>query len=272
MFTDDSKLIAKMAPRLRRVLIVDPHPASARLLADLMRSLVNAQIVIAPSARKGLAAAQDQDFQIVFVELSGPDTDGIEFTRRFRRGTAVCRQAPVVIITAEAKAQAILGARDAGASEFLRKPYTTKDLLRRLAAVTLHPRDWVEAVAYVGPDRRRFNSGDYTGPLKRRADVAKTPDAARIDQALRIIKSAVAAVDTDPAQALRSMQTQLTDLLAANRVRNDRSLAAAITVFQQYLAGVTEKTQRFTAADAAQRAAPLLAMLPKDGASRGAAA
>ena len=131
VFTDDSKLIAKMAPRLRRVLIVDPHPASARLLADLMRSLVNAEVVIAPSMRKGLAAAQERDFHIVFVELSGPDTDGIEFTRRFRRGTSACRQAPVVIITAEAKAQAILAARDAGASEFLRKPYTTKDLLRR---------------------------------------------------------------------------------------------------------------------------------------------
>ena len=102
--------------------------------------------------------------------------------------------------------------------------------------------------------------------------MAKTPETARIDQALRIIKSAVAAVESDPAQALRAMQAQLTALLDANRVRNDRSLAAGITVFQQYLAGVTEKTAAFTSTEAAQRAAPLLSMLPKDGAGRGVAA
>nr|6SFT_A Chain A, Two-component receiver protein CleD [Caulobacter vibrioides NA1000] len=34
------------------------------------------------------------------------------------------------------------------------------------------PREWVEAVAYVGPDRRRFNSADYKGPRKRKADAS----------------------------------------------------------------------------------------------------
>ena len=38
----------------------------------------------------------------------------------------------------------------------MRKPFTIGDLERRLEAVTLKPRDWVEAVQYVGPDRRRF--------------------------------------------------------------------------------------------------------------------
>lgn len=268
MFTDDAKLIAKMAPHLRRVLIVDPHPASARLLADVMRSLVNAQVWIAPTGRKGLAMTQELDAQIIFVELSGPDTDGIDFTRRFRRSNAGCRKAPVVMITAEATAQAILAARDAGVSEFLRKPYTTKDLLKRLAAVTLHARDWVEAVAYIGPDRRRFNSGDYTGPLKRRADVAETPHAARVNQALRIIKSAVVAVESDPAQALRAMQAQVADLQHANRTRNDRTLAAAVADFNRYLGAVADKTAAFTPDEAAKHAASLLALLPKDAPRR----
>ena len=78
--------------------------------------------------------------------------------------------------------------------EFLRKPFTIKDLLRRLEAVTLRQRDWVEAVGYVGPDRRRFNSGDYSGALKRRSDAQATPDSERMAQALKILRSAIAAV------------------------------------------------------------------------------
>src|SRR5690606_2302087 len=98
------------------------------------------------------------------------------------------------------------GARDAGIHEFMVKPFTAGDLLRRVANVTLKPRDWIEAVNYVGPDRRRFNSGEYKGPQKRKADLARAVDpvAARPDQAVRILRSALAQFDVDPTQALRA--------------------------------------------------------------------
>lgn len=271
MFAEDDKLIQKMAPHLRRVLIVDPHPASARMLGDLMRTLVGSQVWIAPEGRKGLDATRAVDAQIVFVELAGPKTDGIDFTKRFRRSDVHCRQAPVVMMTAEATAQSILAARDAGVSEFLRKPFNTKDLLRRLEAVTLHRRDWIEAVAYIGPDRRRFNSGDYSGPLKRRTDVKETPDTARISQALKILKSAVAAVETDPTQALRAMLAQGRDLQKAAMAVNDLKLVTATADFQRYLTAVVDKKAAFTREEAAARVTPLLAFLPADAAPKGPA-
>lgn len=271
MIAEDNKLIQKMAPHLRRALIVDPHPASARMLADLMRTLVGTQVWIAPDGRKGLDATNNINANIVFVELAGPRTDGIDFVKRFRRSDAVCRQAPVVMMTAEATAQSILAARDAGVSEFLRKPFNTKDLLRRLEAVTLHPRDWIEAVAYIGPDRRRFNSGDYTGPLKRRTDVKETPDAARISQALKILKSAVAAVGSDPNQALRAMMAQAKDLQKAAMAVNDMKLVTAVAALQRYLTAVVERKAPFTRDEAAVHVNPLLAFLPADPAPRGVA-
>jgi hypothetical protein len=85
--------------------------------------------------------------------------------------------------------------------------------------VTLKPRDWIEAVAYVGPDRRRFNSADYKGPRKRKADAAGTP-AARLSQALRIVKSAATALDTDPAQARRALAAQAVELQARSARRS----------------------------------------------------
>lgn len=261
---DDAKLIAKMTPMLRRVLIVDPQPAGARLLADLMRSIANSQVMIAPSGRKALAMTLEHDFQIIFVERSGPDTDGVDFTRRLRRSDAICRTAPVVMMTAEATAQSIIAARDAGVSEFLRKPFTTKDLLRRLTAVTLHGRDWIEAVNYIGPDRRRFNSGDYKGALKRKSDVKQTPADARIQQSLRILKAAAAAVERDPTQALRAMLAQTNELQKASVAVKNTALTAASATLQSYLTGVVQKTQPFSTAEATRRVAPLMTHLVEE--------
>ena len=44
MFTEDLKQIQRMAPLMQKVLIVDPAPASARMLGDLMRSITPLQI------------------------------------------------------------------------------------------------------------------------------------------------------------------------------------------------------------------------------------
>lgn len=269
VFNDEYKLIQRMAPLMQKVLIVDPAPASARLLADLVRNIVAAQLWTSNTTRKGLEAARQVAPQLIFVELAGDGVDGIEFTRQLRRSDMACRQAPVIVVTATATAAGIIAARDAGVHEFLRKPYTAKDLLRRLEAVTLRPRDWIEAVHYIGPDRRRFNSGDYTGPLKRRSD-AKTPDAARIVQALKILKSAVAAVDTDPAQALRSMLAQGAELQRAAIAVDDKKLAAATTEFQRFLALSAEKGL-LVPAEIAAKVRPLLAFLPKDDAKGQAA-
>lgn len=263
MFNDEYKLIQRMAPLLQKVLIVDPAPASARLLGDLLRNIVSPQIWNAPSNRKGMDAAKQVNPQIIFVELAGDNVDGIAFTKQLRMSDAACRQAPVVMVTATATANAIISARDSGVHEFLRKPYTAKDLLRRLEAVTLRQRDWIEAVHYVGPDRRRFNSGDYTGPLKRRSDTKSAPDEARITQALKILRAAVGAVDTQPTQALRSMLAQTTELSRLAITTNNRKLGEVTVEFQRFLAISVERGEMIPA-DIAVRARPLIALLPKE--------
>jgi len=215
VFNADPKILSRMAPHLQRVLVVDPQPASVKLLQDLMRSLVTCQVWSASSDAKAIQVARAVDPQIIFLEHAGPEIDGARLARALRRSDLSCRKVPIIMVTAEATAQAILGARDAGVHEFLRKPYTIKDLTRRLEAVALKPRDWVEAVHYVGPDRRRFNSGEYAGPRKRRSDSRKTPDQDRILQALKITRAAMAAVDSDWMQARRALLAQAADLQQA---------------------------------------------------------
>jgi CheY-like chemotaxis protein len=233
--SDDDKLMRRMAPALKRVLVVDSAAASARVLAELMRDLAGSESWVAPNRAKAGELLQAVVPQIVFVEYQAGDIDGLEFTRHLRKSDLPCRQAPVIMVTATATAQAILGARDAGVHEFLRKPYNTKDLVRRLEASILKPRSWVEAVRYIGPDRRRFNSAEYAGPRKRRADVRESPDQARIAQALKILKSAVGALQSDTAQALRAMRTQASELQQVGVSVSDLGLTAAAAALQRCL-------------------------------------
>ena len=246
---------------MQRILIVAAQPATARLLSDLLRSIDRCQIWAATDERRALEVAKTIEPHLVFVEHDAA-FDGIAFTRALRRSYLAARKSVVILISAQATAAVIIGARDAGAHEFLRRPYTTGDLMRRLEAVSRRARDWIEGVDYVGPDRRRFNSGNYAGPLRRRVDHARTPDEARVLQALRNLKTALAALERDPPQALRSMQAQVELLGCIADARSDLVFRSAVGV-------LGESITRRDAATLDRReierlAAPLLAFLPAE--------
>jgi CheY-like chemotaxis protein len=260
LFTADDKLQQRLAPHLQRVLVVDPQTAAVKLLGDLLRSITPVQVLTAVNDQKALQLAAALDPQIIFMEHSGPSMDGTRLARAIRRSEFSCRKAPIIMVTGEATAQAIMGARDAGVHEFLRKPFTIKDLLRRLEAVALKPRDWVEAVQYIGPDRRRFNSGDYAGPRKRKSDAQKTPDQARVLQALKIVRAAAGALDSDWMQARRALLAQSQDLQkAAVAVGDMKLMEAAANLGRQLPAdGTVDRAALGTAINA------LLLFMPAD--------
>lgn len=235
MFSQIAKTNPRVAAVVRRVLIVDPHPATAKVLGEMVRDACQAEICAAPSTDKALKLAETFDPQVIFCELSAGAIDGVAFTRALRRSDLACRKAPVVLVTAQATAASILAGRDAGAHEFLRRPFTTRDLCRRLEAVVLQTRPWVEAIDYVGPDRRRFNSAEYPGPQKRLADRDVPPQGVRIAEALKIVRSAIPAIDREPRQALRALLAQTTELELVAAEIGDSRLATANAPLHRYL-------------------------------------
>jgi CheY-like chemotaxis protein len=263
VFQQNARTAQRIAPLLRRVLIVDPQPASARLLGELLRQVCLPEIWAAPAFGKGMQLAEKVEPQLVFCALGEEGLDGVAFTRTLRRSDLPCRKAPLVLLTAEATAQAILSGRDAGAHEFLRRPYTTRDLMRRLEAALLQPRSWVEAVDYVGPDRRRFNSAEYHGPMKRMADNDAPPQSVRIAEALKIICSALGALDRDPRQAQRALMAQTTELELAAAEINDNRLAMANNELHRYLFEAASLGE-LDSAEAFRRAGALLRYAGRD--------
>ncbi len=235
MFSLDPKIAARIEPQIRRVLIVDPNTMAAKLLAEVARSLGTRDIAYEQDEKAAFDAARDLEPNIIFTERAGPRLDGEAFTRRIRRSTLACRQAPVIMVTADATASTIKGARDSGVHEFLRKPFTAGDLLKRIEVVALKPRGWVEAVGYVGPDRRRFNSGEYTGDKKRSGERPATAAAAAAeakDQCMRILDAALDQFNNDPMQAIRAIREQASTLKTLAMKASDTSLAVAAATLE----------------------------------------
>lgn len=239
MFAADAKILSRIGPVIRRVLIVDPNPASARLLLEIMKGMGAREVITETGETRALDIVGDIQPGLIFTERTGARLDGESLTRKLRRSTLASRRAPVIMVTADATASTIKGARDSGVHEFLRKPFTTGDLFRRVENVALKPRDWIEGVGYVGPDRRRFNSGEYAGPQKRKADAPKSGAEATLavkDQAMRILAAALAQFDNDPMQAMRAVRQQAETLKALARTTSDARLAVAVAGLETCLA------------------------------------
>lgn len=260
----------KNAAQLRRMLVIDPNPNTAKMLAEFLRTLVpNCQVFGAQTDERALRIIETTDLQLIFVEFKGPQLDGLALTRKLRRSNLPGRQIPVIVVTAEATAAAIIGSRDAGVHEFLRRPFNLADLKKRMDAIVDRPRDWIEAINYIGPDRRRFNSADYKGPRKRRLEGA-SPVAQRIGQAIKIIQAAEGALSADPKQAMRALRAQVSILCEVTA--NEESLTALNSaVFG--LAGLLDTikpTQSPTREQVAHFVAQLIAAAPDEVVDRAA--
>ncbi|WP_312063819.1 response regulator [Brevundimonas sp.] len=266
MFALDAKTMQRIAPVVRRVLIVDPNPAAARLLSDLLKGFGSRDVAVESDEARVIDLAREMEPGLILTERAGPRLDGEALARRIRRSSLSCRRVPIIMVTAEATASSIKGARDAGVHEFLRKPFTSGDLFRRVENLATKPRDWVEAVGYIGPDRRRFNSDDYAGPGKRKADKPASAAEAVVavkDQAMRILASAIAQFDSDPMQAVRAIKQQAETLKALAIKTGDASLAIAAAGLETTLAGGAP-----TKATLAGPVGAVLALAPPESLSR----
>lgn len=248
MFNADPRLIARLSPHLERVLVIDPYEASSKAASELLRGLGAWRIEVVETSRKGYDRAEIWSPHLILSEASAPGVDAAAFTKAIRRSGFNCRQAPIIVASGQTKASDITAARDAGAHEFLRKPFSAVDLKRRIENVALNPRPWIEAVAYVGPDRRRFNSGGYAGAKRRDADRksqrGEASEGERFLQAIAILSSAVKQFDTDPMQAARSMTAQIETLgVLASKLGQPR-LIRSVAALDRYLATASQSGSR----------------------------
>ena len=107
--------------------------------------------------------------------LEDPD-NGLELTKKIRTDPDSPNPfTPVILMTGYSQKKRVFMARDSGITEFLVKPFTAKALYQRIEQLVEHPRSFIKADGYFGPDRRRKREGDYAGPDRRLDEPKTTP-------------------------------------------------------------------------------------------------
>jgi DNA-binding response OmpR family regulator len=114
-----------------RLLIVEDESVAADLLAKGLRE--HAYVVdVAPDGRAGLDHAVLNDYDLIILDVLLPEIDGLEVCRRIRsRGLAV----PILMLTARGGIDERVEGLDAGADDYLLKPFHFAELLARVRAL-----------------------------------------------------------------------------------------------------------------------------------------
>ena len=110
-----------------RILIVDDEPSILATMAPLLRAR-GYDVATATSAYAALEAVDRQPPQLVILDLTLPDLDGIEVCRRLREGRAI----PILVLSARGAEQDKVAALDAGADDYVTKPFGVEELLARV--------------------------------------------------------------------------------------------------------------------------------------------
>ncbi len=132
----------------KRILIVDDDEDLVEMLSDQLKLHEEFQVGSAFSAAEGIEIAKENNYDIILLDVGLPDMDGREVCRLMRRGGV---RAPIIMLTgADTDADTILGL-DAGANDYVTKPFKLGVLLARLRAhIRQHERS-DDAVFSVGP-------------------------------------------------------------------------------------------------------------------------
>lgn len=118
---------------MTRVLVVEDDPALARALAITLRAH-RYDVAVAHTGADALDAAGGGHVELVVLDLGLPDLDGMDVLHALRGWTSV----PVVVLSARQTADDKVAALDAGADDYLTKPFTMDELLARLRVAVRH--------------------------------------------------------------------------------------------------------------------------------------
>jgi len=114
-----------------RVLIIEDDPDIRATLSSQMRS-AGFVVDVAAGGREGLYFAQEYPLDLAIVDLGLPEIPGLELIRRLR---ASGRDFPILVLTARADWQDKVQGLEAGADDYLTKPFHPEELMARVNAL-----------------------------------------------------------------------------------------------------------------------------------------
>jgi two-component system, OmpR family, KDP operon response regulator KdpE len=115
------------------ILLIEDEPQMRRFLRLTLQGH-GYRLIESDTGEAGLQQATTRNPDVVILDLGLPDMDGLDVTRRFREWTEV----PIIIISAREQEEDKIKALDAGADDYLTKPFGAGELLARIRVALRH--------------------------------------------------------------------------------------------------------------------------------------
>ena len=133
-----------------RVLIVEDDAQMSRFLRATLTGH-DLRVTVAGSLAEGAIAAAQDPPELVLLDLGLPDGDGLDLVKQLRAWT----QVPIIVLSARGREEDKVAALDAGADDYLTKPFGVRELFARIRVALRHRAGTTatEPVVEVGPIR-----------------------------------------------------------------------------------------------------------------------
>jgi DNA-binding response OmpR family regulator len=152
------------------VLLLEQGDHSRKIASQILRGFGIRDIQWPRSLDEARTMTRQVQFDLVVADPGALQGAGIEFLNWLRRAESNAnRFVPIILVSGHSTTTAVMLSRDTGANFFVAKPFTPKILLERIMFVSRDKRPYVEAGAYVGPDRRWKGEGPPDGTPGRRS-------------------------------------------------------------------------------------------------------
>ena len=156
-----------------RILVIEDNQPMLDICRTLLLTFGVGEVLTAKNGEEGFRIACRENPDIIIADWMMEPTDGITMTRRVRNDSmSPNHYVPIILMTGFSEKKRVVQARDAGVTEFLVKPFTARDLYKRISQIIERPRQFVRSEEFFGPDRRRKTDPIYKGPFKRDSDIA----------------------------------------------------------------------------------------------------
>lgn len=139
----------------QRVLVIDDEVQIRRFLRISLEAN-GYEVHEAAAGREGISRAAQLRPDVIILDLGLPDMDGLEVLRRLREWTPT----PTIILSVRDADEVKVAALDAGADDYLTKPFSLEELMARMRVAQRH--------AHPGPQSHVFKSGTVEVDLSRR--------------------------------------------------------------------------------------------------------
>ncbi len=152
------------AVRMSCILCVDPDRQWLNIMTRELKAIGVREVLGTTDPVEGLECIRDDDPDILITNYN------LKFIRFLRHAEASPnRKIPIIAATSKLNEMEIADMRDAGVNEIAAKPCSIAQLVKRIDAIAIHPREFVMCEKFIGPTRRR-KKNPINGPDRRDAN------------------------------------------------------------------------------------------------------